>query len=136
MSSTLNATHDGTRRSWIEAANDPAGDFPLQNLPTGVFRTDGHPQRRIGVAIGDQILDLAAASAAGLLTPSVASTCEAPDLNPFLALGPVAWSGLRARLSELLGADTCLSANQRSSVAGCLVPMGTATLLLPAKIGD
>ena len=136
MPSTLNATHDASRRSWIESANDPAGDFPLQNLPAGVFRTSGLPRSRVGIAIGDQILDLAAASAAGLLPQSVADAGEAPDLNALMALGPVAWSALRARLSELLGADTCSSGNLQSAVASCLVPMGAATLLLPAKIGD
>ncbi len=60
----LNATHDPKRRSWVESANT-GGDFPIQNLPLGVFhRGDG--KRRGGVAIGDEVLDLGAALAAGL----------------------------------------------------------------------
>ena len=136
MNSTLNSTHDASRQSWIPAANDPAGDFPLQNLPTGVFHTPAQPAPRVGVAIGDQVIDLAAAGAAGLLPPSVAAACDAPDLNAFMALGPVAWSALRARLSELLGADTCPPGAQQSAVATCLVPITEARMLLPARIGD
>ena len=58
MHSPLNFTHDAARRSWVEAANDPAGDFPLQNLPTGIFRTGRQFEPRPGIAIGDQIVDL------------------------------------------------------------------------------
>jgi fumarylacetoacetase len=136
MNPPLNATHDATRRSWVESANNPAGDFPLQNLPAGVFQTSGHPAPRVGIAIGDQILDLAAAGDAGLLPPALADACATADLNALMALGSGAWSALRARLSELLGADTCPPGAQQAAVSGCLVPMGEAKLLLPARIGD
>ena len=57
----MDATHNSKLKSWVESANDPAGDFPIQNLPFGVFRRKGSKQApRGGVAIGDQILDLAA----------------------------------------------------------------------------
>ena len=64
----LNETHDPQLRSWVESANAPAADFPIQNLPFGVFRRAGSDERfRGGVAIGDQILDLdAAARSAGV----------------------------------------------------------------------
>ena len=136
MISTLNFTHDATRRSWVEPANDPAGDFPLQNLPAGVFRTAAQPTPRPGVAIGDQVLDLAATAAAGLLPAAVVSACSEATLNALMALGPTAWSGLRGRLSELLGADTCPAGPRRSAVARCLVPLREATMLLPARVGD
>ena len=136
MTSTLNPTHDATRRSWVASANDPAGDFPLQNLPAGIFRTAEQPAPRPGIAIGDQILDLAAAGSAGLLPTDVIEACRQPTLNALMALGPAAWSALRGRLSELLGADTCPAGPLRSAAADCLVPMREAVMLLPAHVGD
>ncbi|RFC41530.1 MAG: fumarylacetoacetase [Verrucomicrobia bacterium] len=136
MSSTLNFTHDAARRSWVEAANDPAGDFPLQNLPTGIFCTATHSLPRPGVAIGDQVLDLAEAGSAGMLPTEVIEACRQPTLNALMALGPAAWSALRGRLSELLGADTCPDGPLRAMIADCLVPLREATLLLPARVGD
>ena len=65
----LNPTHDPARTSWIESANQAATDFPLQNLPLGVFRTAENPAARIGTAIGDQMLDLSAAAGLDLLPP-------------------------------------------------------------------
>ena len=63
---TLNETHDPALKSWLESANDPAGDFPIQNVPFGVFRRSGSEEAfRGGVAIGDQIVDLAALHTAG-----------------------------------------------------------------------
>ncbi len=59
MTRPLDDTHDPALRSWVAGANDPAGDFPIQNLPFGVFRRRGRPEApRLGVAIGDQVLDL------------------------------------------------------------------------------
>lgn len=136
MSATLNFTHDASRRSWIEPANDPTGDFPLQNLPCGVFYTAAQSSPRPGVAIGDQVLDLAAAASAGLLPPAIAAVCGEATLNALMALGPVGWSALRRRLSELLGADTCPAVPQRTAIARCLVPMRDAIMRLPARVGD
>ncbi|OXH83877.1 hypothetical protein CA830_33340, partial [Burkholderia multivorans] len=62
------ATLDPARKSWVETANDPACDFPIQNLPFGIFSDAKQPARRAGVALGDQIVDLAALARAGLLT--------------------------------------------------------------------
>ena len=63
----LNETHDPTLRSWVESANDPGSDFPIQNLPYGVFRRAASTEpMRVGVAIGDMILDLPAACARGV----------------------------------------------------------------------
>ncbi|MCB1510438.1 MAG: fumarylacetoacetase [Hyphomicrobiaceae bacterium] len=98
----MNATHDPLRRSWIESANVPGSDFPIQNLPWGVFSVDGN-DRRIGVAIGDQILDLTHAEQAGIVTPGgKAKVFDAGVLNPFMALPPSVWSTTRTQIAELL----------------------------------
>ena len=133
---TLNQTHDPARLSWVETANDPATDFPLQNLPYGVFRPGPVATPRIGVAIGTSILDLAAAAHIGLLPEIAAAACRQTPLNELMALGAPAWSALRARLSELLGTDTCPAGPLRTRVESCLTPMAGAEMLLPAHIGD
>ncbi|MDB6126217.1 MAG: fumarylacetoacetase [Verrucomicrobia bacterium] len=137
MSATvlLNATHDPLRMSWVESANVPTSDFPLQNLPYGVFETS-NSSARIGVAIGDQVLDLAAAADAGLLPDSVVNACRQPVLNDLMALGQPEWSRLRVRLSELLDAKTSPSVSRRESVQRCLVSMRAAQMRLPARVGD
>ena len=131
----LNPTHDPARTSWIESANPATADFPLQNLPFGVFRPAGTQTPRIGVAIGDQILDLFAAADLDLLPAAARAFCQQTTLNALMAAGPAAWTSLRARLSELLGADSCPAALQ-AQVRRCLVPQGAATMQLPAAIGD
>ncbi|MDB6094376.1 MAG: fumarylacetoacetase [Verrucomicrobia bacterium] len=136
MTAPLNATHDPQRRSWVESANHPSNDFPLQNLPLGIFRRSGRDAPHIGVAIGDQVVDLAALAAAGFLPDSAKAACAEPTLNSLMGLGPVAWSGLRTRLSELLGADTCAAASRQTAVSACFVPMESATMMLPARVGD
>jgi len=140
----LNPTHDPARLSWLESANAAGTDFPLQNLPYGVFRPSATASPRIGVAIGDSVLDLAAAARTGLLpvtTPTVetdalGAACRHSSLNALMALGPAAWTVLRARLSELLGADTCPAGPRRAAVESCLVPQSQVEMLLPAAIGD
>jgi fumarylacetoacetase len=119
------------RTSWVETANQPSTDFPLQNLPYGVFGT--YP--RIGVAIGDSILDLRACAGVGLLdglSPETAHACTVESLNALLALGPHHWSLLRRRLTELLAAESL----QRSQVEPLLTPRDGAAMHLPAVIGD
>jgi fumarylacetoacetase len=133
---SLNHTHDPARRSWLESANDAMTDFPLQNLPYGVFRTAADTTPRPGVAIGDRILDLHAAAVAGLLPAAVIAACRQSTLNPLMALGAPAWSALRSRLSELLGADSCPAGAPRQRVESCLRRMGDVTLLMPAAVGD
>ena len=103
---TLNETHDPSHSSWLEAANRPGTDFPLQNLPFGVFRRAGSNEAwRGGVAIGDQIVDLRAAHAAGAFdgpAARAAQACSSPTLNAFMAMGGAAWSALRLALSRAL----------------------------------
>ena len=131
----LNATHDPARRSWVESANT-GSDFPIQNLPLGVFHR-GDEKRRGGVAIGDQVLDLAVVLAAGLLSgraEEAARAAAGPTLNPLMALGNDAASALRGGLSDLLRIDSP-DRGRASSVAGLLVPQREAALVLPADVG-
>ncbi len=102
----LNATHDPARRSWVESANAPGADFPIQNLPFGVF-SEGDGLKRVGVAIGDRILDLTALEVAGTLVLAPGKTVFAEGtLNPFMALPQEVWSQTRARIGDLLDATT------------------------------
>ena len=104
----LDHTHDAALTSWVASANVAGCDFPIQNLPHGVFRRAGSGEPfRGGVAIGDQILDVGAAHALGLFSgPAavVAAQAAAASLNGLMALGPKAWSELRSALSLLLRA--------------------------------
>ncbi|MSU91292.1 fumarylacetoacetase [Rhodobacteraceae bacterium 2CG4] len=99
----LNATHDPARRSWIDSANAPGTDFPIQNLPWGVFSEPGGP-KRVGVAIGAHILDVTAAETAGLVRASDAPVFGGGTLNAFMALPQDVWSRTRAQLADLLDA--------------------------------
>jgi fumarylacetoacetase len=130
----LNATHDPARRSWVESANS-GSDFPIQNLPLGVFhRGDGKP--RGGVAIGDAIFDLKVALEAGLFsgpTEVAARAAASPTLNPLMALGNEAASVLRARLCELLDRD-CPERTRLQAISGLLVAQRDTMMVLPAAI--
>ena len=123
-------------KSWLASANNIATDFPIQNLPYGVF---SHGQQtRIGVAIGDQILDLHACAANGLLASlpeEILAACRADVLNPLMSLGPGAWSALRRRLTALLNAAQTDHQTQ-SRLEALLIPMREAAMQLPAHIGD
>ncbi len=133
----INDTHDPQRRSWVESANAPGCDFPIQNLPFGVFHRALTPEAsRVGVAIGDRILDLRLCHRAGLFEGELAYTgeaCTSSSLNRLLAMGPAAWSSLRRRLSELLSDDR---RRTMKAVEPCLVPMAEAIMAIPAEIGD
>ena len=125
------------KESWVASANDPTSDFPIQNLPYGVFR---HQEKtRIGVAIGDQILDLHACAGHGLLSPLPQATiaaCREELLNPLMSLGPPAWSALRHQITALLDAGQSTGQSRKDSVEPHLVPMREAAMQLPAAIGD
>jgi fumarylacetoacetase len=129
----LNETHDPARTSWVVSASAPGCDFPIQNLPFGAFRPrhDG-ADPMIGVAIGDQILDVAAvAPFVDTAARDAAAACAAPHLNDLMALGPAAWSALRRALSRLLS-----DPGARERVARFLTPMAQAELFVPARIGN
>lgn len=131
--SQLNETHNPERRSWVASANARGTDFPLQNLPFGVFTTQGRDARG-GVAIGDYILDLREALTAKLFSGSVsdvARAAAAADLSSFVSLGPSAASALRARLFEMLCEGDEGSSATRAKAERLLVPRPSATLLLP-----
>ena len=135
VNATMNDTHDPQRQSWVLSANRPGNAFPIQNLPFGVFAGAAGPT--VGVAIGDQVLDLRGCS--GLLAPLPAGTveaCTASTLNPLMALGPVCWSALRARLSDLLRADHPQAADHQRALAPHLYAMAEVTMLKPAVIGN
>src|SRR5579859_7831836 len=95
--------NDPGLRSFIPV--DPASDFPIQNLPYGVFSTAAMPTPRVGVAIGDYVLDLWELEQDCRLPFRDLGVFSAPSLNPFMALGPKLWSQTRARISELLRHD-------------------------------
>lgn len=117
-------------RSWVDSANNPQTDFPLQNLPFGVFQREESNQLAIGLAIGEYILDLRACAEHELLAglPHLAA-CKAESLNALMRLGhnPV----LRQRITELLSAE-----EHRRIVEPLLVPMSEVVMLPPAIIGD
>jgi fumarylacetoacetase len=122
-------------RSWVPSANDAASEFPIQNLPYGVFRH--REETRIGVAIGDQILDLRACANHGLLAPlpeEIIVASRATLLNPLMALGPASWSALRRHLSVLLDIDQ--DSTMRARTEALLVPIRDVVMQLPAQIGD
>lgn len=129
----MNKTHDPTLRSWVASANADT-DFPIQNLPHGVFRRAGTQEMwRGGVAIGDQVLDLQAVLAARLLPAAVlevASKAAAAPLNEYMALKADMRRALRAELSALLDVH---SAN-REPAGACLVPASACEFALPARI--
>jgi len=131
----LNATHDPDLKSWIETANDPACDFPIQNLPFGVFSTPADPAPRPGVAIGDQILDLAVMETAELL-PTPDAVFRQPTLNAFMALGPAVWSKTRAALSELLAAGASVLGDDVDLKSRALTPLGEAQMHLPFLVTE
>ena len=132
----LNATHDPELKSWVASANQPDTDFPPQNLPYGRFRRAGSNESlRIGVAIGDQLLDLALAAAQpGWPQPVIQALppLAGGDLNAFMALPPAQHSALRAALSAALQVGSA----QQPALAGCLLPQAQADMALPCTIGD
>ena len=130
----INDTHDASLRSWVVSANGHP-EFPIQNLPLGVFRRSSDGTPRVGVAIGNEILDLHAVSNAGLLSElgdDIANACREQSLNGLMSMSDAASSALRRHLSHLLRDG----APGRVTTSPHLVPMADVTLDLPAKIGD
>jgi fumarylacetoacetase len=125
-------TTDPRLESWIPVAAE--SDFPIQNLPFGVFSLDDK-RRRIGVAIGDKVLDCSALANAGLFGDCCEpELLEAPVLNPLLAAGRPVWVALRERLSTLLRVDG--DPRLQKEHADALVERDAATLHVPMEIGD
>ncbi|WP_159279017.1 fumarylacetoacetase [Variovorax boronicumulans] len=134
----LNHTHDVGARSWVASANVAGSDFPIQNLPYAMFRRTGSPEPfRGGVAIGDQVLDLAALAAGSHvdgLALDAARAAALPALNDFFTLGPPAWQALRHAVFALLHSDA--PAATADDLRGCLVPQAEVEYTVPARIGD
>jgi fumarylacetoacetase len=135
--SVIDETHDPKRKSWVASANGHP-EFPIQNLPLGIFRP-GREERRGGVAIGDEILDLGAALDAGLFEGAASDAAEAAAgavLNPLMALGKDARAALRRRVSAILDADGTEAAKLARLAPKLLHKASRCTLELPAEIGD
>jgi fumarylacetoacetase len=132
----IDATHDPALRSWVESANADECDFPLQNLPFGAFRRKGVDEAlRIGVAIGDQVLDLRLAREQcpwGSGIEALLAPLAAGDLKAVMAAGPVVRRTLRAALSQALAEGS----DQGPFLELCLVPQDKVQMALPCAIGD
>jgi fumarylacetoacetase len=123
-------------RSWVRSANEAHSDFPIQNLPYGVVRH--RDESFLGIAIGDQILNLRACADKRLLATlaePIVSACRADLLNPLMSLGRESWSALRRRVTALLDAEQA-NTETRELIEPLLIPIRFAAMLLPAQIGD
>jgi fumarylacetoacetase len=131
-----NKTHAPDLTSWVASANAENCDFPIQNLPLAIFRRANSSEAfRAGTAIGDQVVDLGALAAAGLINGDAGAAlaaCDKPTLNDLMGMAPKYWSALRLALSEAL---TIGSASQET-ISGCLVPLADVEYDLPCVIGD
>jgi len=128
----LSHPNDPKLKSFIDVA--PDSDFPIQNLPYGVFSTPTSAQRRVGVAIGDVVLDLAVLEAEGLLKTGADGVFAQGALNAFMALGPKAWSATRARISELLRHDTTTLRDNAALRKRALLPRNEVQLHMPFAV--
>jgi fumarylacetoacetase len=132
----LNATHDPARQSWVASANEPGCDFPIQNLPFGRFRRAGTTEPwRIGVAIGDHLLDLKLAAEAVAWSPEVQvmmASLALGDLAIVMARNAAARSALRAELSAALATGS----PHQEALDRALLPLAEAQMTLPCTIGD
>jgi fumarylacetoacetase len=138
VSAPIDGTHEAALRSWVDSANVPDTDFPIQNLPLGVFGRGGQPRSRIGCAIGDQVLDLEACAEHGLLRglpEDVEAACRTASLNGLMDLEPRLRGTLRHRLSHLLRAEGGF-VTARTHAEDVLVPQAEAEMCLPADVGD
>ncbi|MCZ2497536.1 fumarylacetoacetase [Xylophilus sp. Kf1] len=133
---SLDSTHDAALQSWVDSANAPDTDFPIQNLPFGMFRRAGSDEAfRPGTAIGDQIVDLLALVGSGGLTGDAAAALQGTDtgsLNPLMGRGRAARVALRRALSEGLRAG----AADQAAWQAALVPQAGAEHAMPARVGD
>lgn len=137
----INETHDPQRKSWVESANAPGHDFPVQNLPLGMFSRAGSQAPRPGVAIGDQVLDLAECITLDLLPDERLSallrTCiQEGGLNALMAAGKDAAGALRRAAFGLLEAQAAQGVAAAGWKERVLVPAGEVQMHLPCRIGD
>jgi fumarylacetoacetase len=139
MKPVLDETHDPKVQSWIESANVAGSDFPVQNLPFGVFRRrDAGAEAGVGIAIGDRIVDVAGMRSEGLFAEEglrfAVNACASDSLNSLMALGAGPRRVLRRRLHAILRQEA--PASDRQAAARHLVAQSDADMLLPAIVGD
>jgi len=134
MNSLLDYTHDPDARSWVESANSAVTDFPIQNLPFGIFRRVGTSERPcVGIAIGDSILDLAGCAEAGFLHCEASEACTTDSLNHLMALGIERRVQLRREIFDALSIN---ASGHKSRFAPFLMKQSDAELFLPARVGN
>jgi fumarylacetoacetase len=139
MKPVLDETHDSKMQSWVESANIAGSDFPIQNLPFGVFRRrEEGAEAGVGIAIGNHILDVAGVRSEKLLAEEgvrlAANACASDSLNSLMTLGAGPRRALRRRLYAILSQDA--PASDRQAASRHLVAQSDVDLLLPAIIGD
>jgi fumarylacetoacetase len=132
MNDALRATLSPALKSWIDSANDPSSDFPIQNLPFGIFSDEVNTRPRAGVAIGDWIVDLSVLQSAGLLDTH--AVFDVPRLNDFIALGQETWREVRIALSALLAQGNATLRDHADLRRRALLPQSNATMHLPVEI--
>ena len=135
----INETHRSDLTSWVGSAGGDS-PYPIQNLPLGVFRRrEADEPWRVGVAIGGEVLDLAAVSRVGLLSgvaARVGARCGSASLNGVLALQPSDWSALRSQVSRLLRSDTTEGERARRHRHEVMVEAADIEVTIPASVGD
>ncbi|MGH7744605.1 MAG: fumarylacetoacetase [Candidatus Dormibacteria bacterium] len=137
MIDSLDETHAREATSFVQTANLAQTDFPIQNLPFGVFRAHGEDNCAIGVAIGDSVLDLKAGEATGCLRnlgSEITGACREDSLNKLMSLNAEFRLRLRHRLFNLLHASA--ESGSREAVEKCLIPLRDSQMQVPASIGD
>jgi fumarylacetoacetase len=139
MEPVLDETHDPNVQSWVESSNVASSDFPIQNLPFGVFRRrDAGAAARVGIAVGDRILDLAGIQKEGLLADEsvrlAANACASDSLNALMTLGVGPRRALRRSLHAVLRQDA--PASERQAASRHLIAQSEVEMLLPAAVGD
>ncbi len=127
--------NDPSLRSWIEV--DPNSDFPIQNLPFGIFKTQSSSPR-VGVAIGDQVLDLAILNKLGFFNNLHIDNSVFTNqyLNDFIALGSNSWRNVRQRISDLLNVENAELRDNKEAQAKALQYISNVQMQIPVKIGD
>lgn len=144
MFDTPDETHDPALQSWVESANDEACDFPIQNLPFGVFHMDDEEEAdgRIGIAIGDQIVDLRELAEEGTFDDfddeedPIVDDVDTPALSLLLMSGRERWGAIRDRVRELLMKDNAELRDDTNLRDRAVLPMDEAIMLVPGEIGD
>jgi fumarylacetoacetase len=134
----MDDTHNPDRSSWVASANAPHTDFPIQNLPFGVFRRSGSMAApRVGVAIGEMVLDVSGAAAMApnefVGNDAAIEACDSPALNALMALGRRPLRVLRETIGNILDASNTVA---REEINAALIPMSEVEMFLPAQIGD